>query len=234
MVLLLERLSPRTPLDEPLRHLRPGRRGHLGWWFSIFLIAAAWGAMRWASPPARIVVRAPVDLRILVRQYSLRANLPYAFVYKVVMAESSGRYWVVSDANAKGLMQILPPAETDVLRKLKRSDRGDLFDPEYNMLIGTTYLRMLTDRFDGDAHLVLAGYHMGPTRVARYRAANPGISGKELVKRFAGPQTRAYCAKILRGEELRLPLTQRPGRPLTEGAIQPVSPSPVTPATQRN
>jgi len=118
-------------------------------------------------------------------------------------------------------MQILPGAETDVLKRLKRPDRGDLFDPEYNMLIGTTYLRMLTDRFGGDAYLVLGAYHMGPTRVARFLAANPGISGKNLVAHFAGPATRAYCARILQGQELRLPVTPRPARPAGRPATQP-------------
>ncbi|MBC8373894.1 MAG: transglycosylase SLT domain-containing protein [Planctomycetes bacterium] len=184
----------------------------------MLLIAGGWAAMRWVCQPAPTVEEAPPTYQILLRRYARRANLPKEFVHKVVMAESSGRSWVVSEASAKGLMQIRPPAETDVLRKLNRSERGDLFDPEYNMLIGTTYLRMLTDRFDGDAYLVLAGYHMGPTRVARYRTANPGISGKELVERFAGPRTRAYCARILEGEELRLPLTRRPVGGSTEPA----------------
>ena len=166
-------------------------------------------AVWWATRPPPTLDESPANYRILVVRYANRVDLPPVFVHKVVLVESSGRAWVVSKRGAKGLMQILPNAETDVLKRLKREDRGDLFDPEYNMLIGTTYLRMLTDRFGGDAYLVLAGYHMGPTRVARFLAANPGISGKDLVKRFAGPATRKYCTKILQGQELRLPVTRR-------------------------
>lgn len=176
----------------------------------LILAAVLFLFLRLACRSEPTLEESPVNYRILVCQYAQLANLPEVFVHKVVLAESSGRAWVVSSANAKGLMQIRPDAETDALRKLGRTERGDLFDPEYNLLIGTTYLRMLTDRFGGDAYLVLAAYHMGPTRVSAHLARNPGISGKNLVARFAGPATRAYCAKILQGQELRLPLTPRP------------------------
>ena len=201
------------------------RRSRRRLWFVILiliLIGAVFGLRR-ACRPEPTLEESPQNYRILVVRYARWANLPEVFVHKVVLAESAGDPQAVSKADAKGLMQILPAAETDVMRKLNQSERGDLFDPEYNLLIGTTYLRMLTDRFDGDAYLVLSAYHMGPTRVARYLAANPGISGKNLVKQFAGPQTQKYCAKILQGEELSLPVTQRPGQPATMSATQPAS-----------
>ena len=174
--------------------------------------------MWWTYRRPPTLDESPINYRILVVRYANRVNLPPVFVHKVVLAESSGNPLAVSKVKAKGLMQILPDAETDVLKKLKREDRGDLFDPEYNLLIGTTYLRMLTDRFGGDAYLVLAAYNMGPTRVARFLAANPGISGKDLVNRFAYQETRGYCAKILQGKELRLPVTRRRARATTKSA----------------
>ena len=200
------------------------RRGRGGLLLAAAILAGAVFGLRWACRPPPTLDESPIDYRILVIRYSDRVNLPQVFVHKVVLAESAGDPLAVSKVNAKGLMQILPAAETDVLKKLKRSEKGDLFDPEYNLLIGTTYLRMMTDRFDGDAYLVLGAYHMGPTRVARFLAANPGISGKALIKRFAGPATRAYCAQILQGKELRLPVTRRRVQPATqpEPTTQPV------------
>ncbi|MBT3199044.1 MAG: lytic transglycosylase domain-containing protein [Phycisphaerales bacterium] len=174
----------------------------------LVLVIAVVGGLFWPVLSAPTLEESPVDYRVLLRKHARKVNLPEVFVHKVVLAESSGRPGVTSRVGAKGLMQIMPAAETDALRKLKRSERGDLFDPNYNLLIGTTYLRMLTDRFDGDAYMILAAYHMGQTRVARHRNANPGISGKELVAKFAGPQTKAYCAKILQGHELQLPTSR--------------------------
>ena len=188
------------------------RRKTLALWSAYLAIPILVGvtiAVYQVNAPEPTLAESPVDYRILVYRYCRIANLPVVFVHKVVLAESSGNPNAVSRVNAKGLMQIMPAAETDALRRLRRTDRGDLFDPEYNILIGTTYLRMLTDRFDGDAYLVLAAYHMGPTRVATHLRHHPGISGKQLVQLYAGPQTRAYCRKILQGVELRLPVTQR-------------------------
>ena len=196
------------------RKSRRGRRLAI----AVLAVGAGFALLWWASRPPPPLEESPPSYYLLVVRSARRANLPPVFVDKVVLAESTRDPLAVSRVNAKGLMQIMPAAEIDVLKKLGLAERGDLFDPEYNLLIGTTYLRILTDRFDGDAYLVLAGYHMGPTRVARYLAANPGISGKNLVKQFAGPRTRAYCAKILQGEELRLTVTRRRTRPTTRGA----------------
>ena len=205
--------------------LGPRRKGRRGLRLAIVILVVGGAlAVWWTTRPPPTLDESPTNYRILVVRYANRVNLAPVFVHKVVLAESSGNPLAVSRVKAKGLMQVLPDAETDVLKKLKREDRGDLFDPEYNLLIGTTYLRMLTDRFGGDAYLVLAAYNMGPTRVARFLAANPGISGKDLVKRFAYQETRDYCAKILQGQELRLPVTQHQARPTTRPAptTQPV------------
>jgi len=163
--------------------------------------------LRCIFSPAPTLEESPVDYRILVYRYARRADLPASLVHKIVLAESSADPRAVSRVNAKGLMQIMPAAEIDSLKRLPGVARGDLFDPEYNLMIGTTYLRILTNRFGGDAHLVLAAYHMGPTKVSRYLSANPGISGRALVQRFAGPATRAYCAKVLQGQALQLRVT---------------------------
>jgi soluble lytic murein transglycosylase len=189
---------------------------------SLVILAGVFIYMRYAPGPELPLEESPVNYRILICRHARKANLPEVFVHKVVLAESSGRPWVVSKVGAKGLMQIMPDAETDTMKKLKRTERGNLFNPDYNLLIGTTYLRILCDQFDGDAYLVLGAYHMGRTRVSSLRTANPGISGKELVTQFAGPKTRAYCEKILQGHELQLPFTQRRRQRVT------------TPATQHN
>jgi soluble lytic murein transglycosylase len=113
-------------------------------------------------------------------------------------------------------MQIMPSAEREVLRR-GDPDRerpglegnyptGDLFDPEYNVRIGTTYLRLMLDRFDGDVYLALAAYNWGPTNVARVRRANPDLTGRQLVERFAPPVTREYCRRIMPGQPDRLPV----------------------------
>ena len=126
-----------------------------------------------------------------------RTGLEVSFIRSVIREESGGDPKAVSNKEAYGLMQVREDAETDALKILK-IPRGDLFDPSYNILIGTTYLQRLFDRFNGDPHLVVAAYHMGPTRVQTLRKENPGITGKQLVDQFANPTTRAYVRKVLK------------------------------------
>ena len=79
--------------------------------------------------------------------------------------------------------------------------QGDLFDPDYNILIGTTYLRTLWDRFDRRPRIVLAAYHMGPSRVARILHRHPNLTGRQLLKEHANPTTRQYVQKVLAHRE---------------------------------
>lgn len=131
-------------------------------------------------------------------------SLPTGFVRDVIRAESGGDERAVSAKNAKGLMQITPIAMEEVCR-VRGIARGDLFDPDYNVQLGTTYLRILLDKFDGDAHLALAGYHMGPTKLLQARRANPELTGREIVEKVAPPTTIRYCRTVLRNRDLHLP-----------------------------
>ena len=131
----------------------------------------------------------------LIERHAAAADLPVELVRAVVRVESSGNPRAVSNKAARGLMQITPITHEEVQRRFGLAD-GDLFDPDYNLRVGTIYLRYLLDRFDADLTLALAAYHMGPTRVASLRRKHPQLSSEELVKRFAGPQTRAYVRRV--------------------------------------
>ncbi|MEM8781372.1 MAG: lytic transglycosylase domain-containing protein [Planctomycetota bacterium] len=131
-----------------------------------------------------------------IRQYAESRGLEPALVRAVVLAESSGNPEAHSPADAKGLMQITPITHRDAIERFHLAD-GDLFDPHYNLKVGTAYLAYLLDRFDGDRTLALAAYHMGPTRVARLRREHAELSPSELVAQHAGPKTRAYVRRVL-------------------------------------
>jgi soluble lytic murein transglycosylase len=105
-------------------------------------------------------------------------------------------------------MQIRRAALRDVLAADSDIGEGDLFDPDYNLRVGTAYLRMMVERFGGDLYLALAAYNWGPTSVSKARKAHPGLTGRELVIRHAPRETRAYCRRVLKGRPTRLSLSQ--------------------------
>ena len=147
------------------------------------------------------VRRRQIDRRVdryatLIRQYAEENKLPAELVRAMVRAESGGDPKAVSSKAARGLMQITDAAEQDVLR-LRKWPKGDLFEPAYNIRIGTAYLRLLVHRFDHDYDLAVAAYHMGARGVVELRRAHPGLSSRDLIGAHANPTTRRYCRTVL-------------------------------------
>ena len=172
---------------------------------AVLMGAGALGAWRIADWLRERIVRRVASYEQIIRKHAGANDLPVALVEAVIRYESAGDARAVSDKNAKGLMQITPITERELLRRLK-IPAGDLFDPEYNVRLGTAYLRILLDRFGGDLYLALAAYNAGPTRVQKTRKAHPGLSSKQLVERHLPSQTRAYCRSVLRDLPKTLPV----------------------------
>lgn len=180
-----------------LRQMAADRRAWIGGLTVLFFVV-------WLGPDmARGVKRGRDTHRIdqyaeLIEKHAAATGLDEALVRAVVMAESSGNPNATSNRGADGLMQITPITEKDVLQRNPGWEGGDLFDAEYNLQIGTTYLAYLLERFDGDERLALTAYHMGPTAVRRIQRKHAGITSTQLVEQHTGPQTRAYVARVMR------------------------------------
>jgi soluble lytic murein transglycosylase len=140
----------------------------------------------------------------IIWEHSQANSLPPELVMQVIRVESGAQDRAESAKGAKGLMQITS-ATLDEVRRQRRIGDGNLFDADYNVRVGTAYLRILLDRFGGDAYLAVAAYNMGPTKLAKARRENPNLSGVELVEKFAPSETVRYCRAILGERDLKLP-----------------------------
>lgn len=111
-----------------------------------------------------------------------------ALVLSVIHAESSFRTWIVSHANAIGLMQIQPATAKYVSRvkKIPYQQKEELKDPFKNLTLGVAYLAMLRDRYGKNIVHFLAAYNAGPTKIDRLLRQ----------QKFKPRQTKTYIKKI--------------------------------------
>ncbi len=167
------------------------------WWFGVAAVALALLVLPRACETGKDAVRSyrMSHWTDLIDEKAADAGLDAALVRAVVLAESSGNPHAHSKASARGLMQITPITHKDAMQRFGLDD-GDLFDPAYNLTVGTRYLAHLLQRFDGDVTLALAAYHMGPTRVSKLRREHPQLPPQQLVEQHAGPKTRAYVKRV--------------------------------------
>jgi soluble lytic murein transglycosylase len=128
---------------------------------------------------------------------------PPDLVLAVARRESEFDPTVISHADARGLMQVLPATGRLTARRLGLAfDEARLTaDPAYNALLGAAYLDEMIDRF-GAYSLVAAAYNAGPGRPARWIAEfgdprDPAIDPVDWVERIPFTETRNYVMRVL-------------------------------------
>lgn len=101
-----------------------------------------------------------------------------------------------SDVGARGLMQLMPGTAKQVAKHLGLPYRRmRLFDPDYNVTLGSHYYQSLLERFDGHRPKALAGYNAGPHRVDRWSQREIPID--QWIDSLPFRETREYVRAVL-------------------------------------
>ncbi len=118
----------------------------------------------------------------------------------VMRQESNFDPQAQSPANALGLMQLLPDTAQEVAGKIGSGfSRGRLYEPDYNITLGSHYLGSLLNRFNGSD---LAAYNAGPGRVRGWvtERGTPGNSEEQVInwiESIPNRETRNYVQHVL-------------------------------------
>lgn len=98
------------------------------------------------------------------------ASTDVAAVYAIARQESRFQIDAVSSAGARGLMQLMPATAQETAGKLGVGySRSRLTsDPEYNTLLGSTYLKAQLERFDNSLVLAAAAYNAGGGNASKW------------------------------------------------------------------
>lgn len=120
-----------------------------------------------------------------------------ALLLGLVRQESGFNPKAQSQANARGLLQVLPSTAKEINR---RTTADKLFDSDTNILIGATYLMKLVNYFDGSVEKSLAAYNAGMGRIRSWERQYGIIAKDEQLFMDLMPyrETREYVPSILR------------------------------------
>lgn len=127
-----------------------------------------------------------------------------ALVYAIMREESTYRPAIRSRANARGLMQIVPPTADRIAATLGVADFdvASLYTPVVNVRFGTFYLDKLVRRFGGSRPLAIAAYNAGPDKVERWQKRNGELPLDMFVESVPYGETRRYLRRVLRSQHM--------------------------------
>lgn len=123
-------------------------------------------------------------------------------VYGMIKAESGFRENSVSRAGAVGLMQLLPSTAEFICEHENVSfDETKLFDGEYNLRLGTLYLKYLLGRFPVTA-TALAAYNAGEGTVSDWLADRTCSEDGTTLQRIPYAETENYIKKVIKFKKI--------------------------------
>jgi soluble lytic murein transglycosylase len=145
-----------------------------------------------------LLARYPLAYRELVERYAAQQNVDPAWVWGLIRQESRFRADARSSSGALGLMQIMPATGKWLAGKLgiPRFDVARLRDPDTNVMLGVTYMRMVTEQLDGHPVLATGAYNAGPGRMGRLRPQQ-ALETEIYIENLPIDETRDYIKKVL-------------------------------------
>jgi soluble lytic murein transglycosylase len=133
-----------------------------------------------------------------VRPAALNQSLDDAWVYGLMRQESRFIVSAKSNVGASGLMQLMPATAKWVAKKIGLRDynHNRVNETEINVLLGTSYMRLVMENLDNHPVLASAAYNAGPSRAKRWRAEQP-LEGAIYAETIPFTETRDYVKKVM-------------------------------------
>ena len=145
--------------------------------------------------------RFPMPFKTAVVTRTSQIGLDPAYVYGLIRQESRFIMDAKSGVGASGLMQVMPATARWTAKKigLTAFQPHQINDRETNIAIGTGYLKLVLDSFDGSMPLAAAAYNAGPGRPRSWRGQTgaPVMEAAIWAENVPFNETRDYVKKVL-------------------------------------
>ncbi|WP_420469656.1 transglycosylase SLT domain-containing protein [Brevundimonas sp. FT23042] len=148
------------------------------------------------------------------RQYPIRVPpvvpgaAPLEFTQAITRQESSFDPRARSHANARGMMQFLPATGRGVARQLGLPFSEErLYDPDFNMTLGSFHLGDLMNNFNGSMLLTTVAYNAGPARPPQWvaRCGDPRAGSTDpidFIECAPFTETRNYMMRVMENMQI--------------------------------
>jgi soluble lytic murein transglycosylase-like protein/TolA-binding protein len=132
---------------------------------------------------------------------SRKNNISDALIFAIVRQESAFDHLAYSRAGAIGLMQLMPATARDMHHRYRDEDWdiSNLENAEYNLDLGTRYLKKMQKRYDGFLPFMLIAYNAGPHRADKWKKEFGKIADVDIfIESVRFNETRNYIKKVMR------------------------------------
>ncbi len=166
---------------------------------------AVWDRCINTSERTRAVIdaeqRFPMPFKAAVVSRTSQIGLDPAYVYGLIRQESRFIMDAKSVVGASGLMQVMPATAKWTAKKIGIANfqPHQITDRDINIAIGTGYLKLVLDSFDGSMPLAAAAYNAGPGRSRNWRGqtGGPVLEAAIWAENVPFNETRDYVKKVL-------------------------------------
>ena len=164
-------------------------------WYDL-QVEATIQAKAWAYLPLRL----PNAYTEMFTTFLKHKQIKLTFAMAIARQESAWKPRVSSHANARGLMQLLPSTAKRTAKNqgLPYHSAQQLLNPSHNIMLGTSHLQELYDKYGDNRILIAAAYNAGPHRVDNWLTRSNGkLSMAEFVATIPYYETRGYVQNVL-------------------------------------
>jgi soluble lytic murein transglycosylase len=139
----------------------------------------------------------PRAYRELVEKHQALGANPDGYLYSIMRKESGFNPHDLSYADAQGLLQMIPATTERVAREVDVPyDPGKLYEPAYNIEVGSWYIGHLLHKFGMQIPIGAGSFNSGPKPVMKWVDQYGSRDMDELVELVPYTQTREYMKKV--------------------------------------
>ena len=139
------------------------------------------------------------NYRGYVEEYAEKYEVDKYLIFAIIKAESNFEEKAISNADAKGLMQIMDSTAAEIAEmvEIKLEDENSLLDPRINIELGTKYISILNEKYN-NINLALAAYNAGSGNVDKWIEQEILKADGSDIENIPFKETNNYVRKILR------------------------------------